>query len=78
MPPYSVNIIVNFFNVPDSSMNQRIAYARVSIDDQHLDLQRDALRQVECGVIYEEAVSGQNTAAPSSSSAARHCGQVTP
>lgn len=33
-------------------MNQRIGCARISIDDQHLDLQRDALQQVGCGVIY--------------------------
>lgn len=45
-------------------MNQRIGYARVSTDDQHLDLQRDALRQARCGVVYEEAVSGKNTARP--------------
>lgn len=45
-------------------MNQRIGYARVSTDDQHLDLQRDALQQAGCGVIYEEAASGRNTARP--------------
>ena len=45
-------------------MNQRIGYARVSTDDQHLDLQRDALQQAGCGVIYEEAVSGKSTARP--------------
>lgn len=45
-------------------MNQRIGYARVSKDDQHLDLQRDALTQGGCGVIYEEAASGKNTTRP--------------
>lgn len=45
-------------------MNQRIGYARVSTDDQHLDLQRDALTRAGCGVIYEEAASGKNTARP--------------
>ena len=45
-------------------MNQRIGYARISTDDQHLDLQRDALTQAECGVIYEDAASGKNTARP--------------
>jgi DNA invertase Pin-like site-specific DNA recombinase len=40
-------------------MNQRIGYARVSTDDQNLDLQRDALRLAGVGSIYEEAVSGK-------------------
>ena len=45
-------------------MKQRIGYARVSTDDQHLDLQRDALTKAGCGVIYEEAASGKSTARP--------------
>ena len=45
-------------------MNQRIGYARVSTEDQHLDLQRDALQQAGCGVIYEEAASGKSTERP--------------
>jgi DNA invertase Pin-like site-specific DNA recombinase len=43
-------------------MNQRIGYARVSTDDQNLDLQRDALRVAGVGSIYEEAVSGKDAA----------------
>ena len=45
-------------------MNQRIGYARVSTEDQYLDLQRDALQQAGCGVIYEEAASGKNATRP--------------
>lgn len=45
-------------------MNQRIGYARVSTDDQNLDLQRDALKQAGCALIYEEAASGKNTERP--------------
>ena len=46
------------------SMNQRIGYARVSTDDQNLDLQRDALTRAGCSIIYEEAASGKSTARP--------------
>ena len=42
----------------------RIGYARVSTDDQTLDLQRDALKKAKCKEIYEEQASGKNTARP--------------
>ncbi|SDQ23019.1 Site-specific DNA recombinase [Paraburkholderia fungorum] len=40
-------------------MNQRIGYARVSTDDQNLDLQRDALNLAGVQCIYEEMASGK-------------------
>ena len=42
-------------------MNQRIGYARVSTDDQNLDLQRDALHLAGVESIYEETASGKST-----------------
>lgn len=39
-----------------------IGYARVSTDDQNLDLQRDALRQAGCAKIYEDHLSGARAA----------------
>ena len=37
-----------------------ICYARVSTDDQNLDLQRDALTRSGCVTIYEETASGKS------------------
>jgi DNA invertase Pin-like site-specific DNA recombinase len=42
----------------------RIGYARVSTDDQTLDLQRDALKRARCREIYEEQASGKNIGRP--------------
>lgn len=42
----------------------RIGYARVSTDDQTLDLQRDALKQAGCSELYEEHASGRSAARP--------------
>jgi DNA invertase Pin-like site-specific DNA recombinase len=44
--------------------NMRIGYARVSTDDQTLDLQKDALKRAKCKEIYEEQASGKNTGRP--------------
>ena len=45
-------------------MNQRIGYARVSTDDQNLDLQRDALHVAGVQSIYEETASGKTAGRP--------------
>lgn len=51
----------------------RIGYARVSTDDQSLDLQLDALRSAACNVIYEDhGVSGAISARPGLSQALLH------
>lgn len=41
-----------------------IGYARVSTDEQHIDLQRNALREVGCERIFEDKVSGIVRARP--------------
>lgn len=42
----------------------KIGYARVSTDDQNLDLQRDALQKAGCERIYEEKESGGKAERP--------------
>lgn len=42
----------------------RIGYARVSTEDQTIDLQKDALKRAQCRETYEEHASGKNTARP--------------
>jgi DNA invertase Pin-like site-specific DNA recombinase len=42
----------------------KIGYARVSTQDQNLDLQLDALNKVKCEKVFEEKVSGKDTNRP--------------
>ena len=41
-----------------------VGYARVSTDDQNLDLQRDALKKAGCEQIYEDQLSGARAEHP--------------
>ena len=43
---------------------QATGYARVSTDDQTLDLQKDALKRAKCREVYEEQASGKSTDRP--------------
>lgn len=45
-------------------MNRHVGYARISMGEHHLDLQRDALQQAGCSLIYEEVTIGKNTVRP--------------
>jgi DNA invertase Pin-like site-specific DNA recombinase len=49
-----------------------IGYARVSTDDQNLDLQRDALKQAGCEQIYTDRVSGTKDNRPGLTEALSH------
>ena len=51
----------------------RLGYARVSTEDQTLDLQRDALREAGCIDIYEEQASGARATRPELAAALRAC-----
>ena len=56
----------------------RIGYARVSTEDQTLDLQRDALKRAKCRQVYEEQATGKNTAGRNWKPASRVCAKATP
>ena len=45
-------------------MTKRIGYARVSTDDQVLDLQLDALKRANCDTVYQEKMSGKSANRP--------------
>lgn len=52
--------------------NRRIGYARVSTDDQNLDLQLDALKRAGCTRIYKEKLSGGTRKRPRLKNALRY------
>src|SRR3954471_3771384 len=52
--------------------NMLISYARVSTDDQNLNLQRDALDKAGCKQIYTDTVSGTKVRRPGLEQALSH------
>jgi len=52
-----------------------IGYARVSTDDQNLDLQKDALKQAGCERILEDKLSGSKAERPGLKAAINFAGQ---
>ena len=49
-----------------------IGYARVSTDDQNLDLQRAALKAASCDPMFEDQVSGMTVRRPGLDQALAH------
>lgn len=52
----------------------KIGYARVSTEDQNLDLQRSALKEAGCTDIFEDKISGAATRRPGLDRALLRCG----
>src|SRR5919199_4696462 len=49
-----------------------IGYARVSTDEQNLDLQRDALQKADCELVFTDQVSGTKARRPGLEDALSH------
>jgi len=47
-----------------SNVFMKIGYARVSTQDQNLDMQIDALKSVGCEIVFEEKISGKSKDRP--------------
>jgi len=57
---------------PDAPASLLIGYARVSTDDQRLDLQHDALQKAGCHRVFEDRASGARTDRPGLTQALSH------
>jgi Resolvase, N terminal domain len=62
----------------DKIRDVRIGYARVSTDDQTLDLQKDALKRAKYCELYEEQAGGNTSVGRNLKAASRACVRAAP